>query len=111
MIEDKLKPLPVLEADLEQIARDWLESKCDHTHPNDRVYDADDMVDAFMYGASQRATIANPDVVDEAAKLADAEWRYRLCHDLKGDGHIETGRAWDYMRRCGDKLRAALGIV
>lgn len=47
-------------------------------------------------------------LVDAAEKLSNAECGYRLCHDVKGDGHIETGRAWDYMRRCGDALRAAL---
>lgn len=47
-------------------------------------------------------------LVAAAQKLSDAERGYRLCHDVKGDGHIETGRAWDYMRKCGDELRAAL---
>ena len=56
--------------------------------------------------------IANPsaigEVVEAARTLAIAESSYRLVHDLKGDGHTETGRAWDHMRRSGDALRAAL---
>jgi NTP pyrophosphatase (non-canonical NTP hydrolase) len=52
---------------------------------------------------------ASADAMAEAAdELANAESAYRLCHDLKGDGHIETGRAWDYMRKCGDHVRQAL---
>lgn len=45
----------------------------------------------------------------EAAKhgiaLAKAEEAYRSYHDHCGDGAIETGRAWDVMRRAGDKMR------
>lgn len=31
--------------------------------------------------------------------LAEASANYRKTHDLRGDGHKETGRAWDLMRR------------
>jgi hypothetical protein len=33
---------------------------------------------------------------------------YRLMHDRHGDGASATGRAWDLMKRAGDKARAAL---
>ncbi len=42
-------------------------------------------------------------------ELANAEADYRRLHDLYGRGHIQTGRAWDRMRRAGDAARAALG--
>ena len=42
------------------------------------------------------------------AELEQAEASYRRAHDLKGDGHIQTGRAWDLMRRAGQKARDAL---
>jgi len=37
--------------------------------------------------------------------LAAAEANYRHAHDLRGDDHKETGRAWDAMRRAGDAAR------
>lgn len=43
------------------------------------------------------------------ADLAFAEADYRQTHDLYGDGSKEAGRAWDLMRRAGDKARAAIG--
>jgi hypothetical protein len=51
----------------------------------------------------------------EAAKLrealdalAQAEATYRYAHDVLGTGDPKTGRAWDLMKRAGDKARAAL---
>lgn len=41
-------------------------------------------------------------------ELALAEEAYRHAHDLHGNGHIHTGRAWDQMRRAGDHARAIL---
>lgn len=40
--------------------------------------------------------------------LQQAEAEYRLMHDRHGDGSRAAGRAWDLMRRAGDKARAAL---
>lgn len=40
--------------------------------------------------------------------LQQAEAEYRLMHDLHGDGAAATGRAWDLMRRAGNKARAVL---
>lgn len=40
--------------------------------------------------------------------LAQAEHEYRRAHDLHGDGHPESGRAWDRLRHAGDSTRAAL---
>lgn len=40
--------------------------------------------------------------------LQQAEFEYRQMHDRHGDGSQAAGRAWDLMRRAGDKARAAL---
>jgi hypothetical protein len=40
--------------------------------------------------------------------LQQAEFEYRLMHDRHGDGASATGRAWDLMKRAGDKARATL---
>jgi hypothetical protein len=48
---------------------------------------------------------------EAARELSVAEIEYRSTHDLKGDGHIETGRAWDRMRNAGYRLRAALALT
>ena len=47
-----------------------------------------------------------PEIDLLAKRLAGAELNYRNDHDQKGDGHIETGRRWDAMRRAGDAIRA-----
>lgn len=44
-----------------------------------------------------------------ACDLQLAEAAYRRAHDLHGDSARETGRAWDVMRRAGDRVRRALG--
>lgn len=38
-------------------------------------------------------------------ELATAEHHYRFCHDNYGSDDIKTGRAWDVLRRAGDKAR------
>jgi hypothetical protein len=43
--------------------------------------------------------------------LQQAEFEYRLMHDRYGDGASTTGRAWDLMKRAGDKARAALSTT
>jgi hypothetical protein len=40
-----------------------------------------------------------------AGDLARAEKQYREVHDIRGEGHAQTGRAWDIMRHAGDRLR------
>lgn len=40
--------------------------------------------------------------------LETREAEYRHEHDIYGDGNILTGRAWDRMRRAGDRARTAL---
>lgn len=40
--------------------------------------------------------------------LQRSEAAYRRAHDVHGDGALAAGRAWDIMRRAGDKARAAL---
>jgi len=55
------------------------------------------------------------DIVDElmaACKaLAKTEANYRLVHDVHGGDSPESGRAWDKLRRCGDKARAAIQLA
>ena len=50
-------------------------------------------------------------LVQAAGVLAYAEAEYRWKHDSEGDGHIETGRAWDRMRDAGKKVAAALAAL
>ena len=49
---------------------------------------------------------------EEAKKLLDelerAECNYRADHDVRGDGSLETGRAWDHMRHCGERASTFL---
>lgn len=40
--------------------------------------------------------------------LAVCEANYRKYHDSLGGSSIESGRAWDLMRRVGDQARATL---
>jgi len=59
--------------------------------------------------------VALKDTIEEIEKLrvtlsllADAESIYRHDHDVFGDGSLAAGRAWDNMRKCGDRARAIL---
>ena len=54
---------------------------------------------------------AAPDLLKALDELQDAEKIYRMCHDIDGDGHMNTGRAWDRMRRAGQRAREALAKV
>lgn len=40
--------------------------------------------------------------------LQRSEAAYRRAHDVHGDGALAAGRAWDIMRRAGDKARGVL---
>lgn len=42
------------------------------------------------------------------AEIAGAEKTYRRSYELCGDGHIQTGRAWDKLRDAGDRARSLL---
>ena len=42
---------------------------------------------------------AAPELYEALDQLARAVAHYRLTHDTMGDGHIDTGRAWDAMRK------------
>jgi hypothetical protein len=72
-----------------------------------------DIADDFHDGAaiarayvalSEREKVLERHVDD----LQQSEAEYRLMHDRHGDGSRAAGRAWDLMRRAGDKARAAL---
>lgn len=41
-------------------------------------------------------------------ELAEAEKTYRYIFESFGAGNIRTGRAWDVMRKTGDKAREVL---
>lgn len=41
--------------------------------------------------------------------LAACELNYRRTYERLGGGHKDTGRAWDQMRRAGDRARELLG--
>jgi hypothetical protein len=43
--------------------------------------------------------------------LEKSEATYRKTHDLRGDGHRDTGHAWDVMRRSGDRARELLAQI
>ncbi len=40
--------------------------------------------------------------------LQRSEAAYRRAHDVHGDGALAAGRAWDILRRAGDKARGVL---
>lgn len=51
-------------------------------------------------------------VMREALELlVGACGAYRVCHDHDGDGHINTGRAWDKMRAAEANALAALAAA
>ena len=52
----------------------------------------------------------NP-LIAEATALSVCEREYRRCHDLYGRSDMRTGRAWDAMRRAGDRLRTLLSEI
>lgn len=54
------------------------------------------------------AVNSHADLVKALEELQAAETAYRMCHDLDGDGHINTGRAWDKLRQAGQRARTAL---
>jgi hypothetical protein len=58
-----------------------------------------------------RLMTAAPELVKALEELQSAETTYRMCHGLDGDGHINTGRAWDKLRQAGQRARAALSQV
>jgi hypothetical protein len=50
--------------------------------------------------------------LDETRKALEelelAEQHYRSDHDVKGDGSLDAGHAWDHMRHSGDHARTIL---
>src|SRR5579864_2799359 len=70
------------------------------------VMDLDDSADLVRL-AAQRLK-ARSEISEALRNLSVAEATYRATHDLEGDASPKTGRAWDLMRRAGDKARAAL---
>lgn len=46
-----------------------------------------------------------PEIDLLAKRLAGAEVNYRNAYEQHGGSHIETGRAWDKMRRAGNAIR------
>jgi hypothetical protein len=67
-----------------------------------------DVIAALRTPAPAPAVVGG-DVVSQALDdLQQAEAEYRKAHDLHGDGSQQAGRAWDLMRRVGDRARTAL---
>jgi len=67
-------------------------------------------------GLSQKLSPTQPPLdlrvaVEALDDLQQAEAEYRLMHDRHGDGSQASGRAWDLMRRAGDKARKALSTL
>ena len=56
----------------------------------------------------ERLTAENARLREALENLETAVSAYRSIHELRGGGHIETGRAWDEMRRQRNNARAAL---
>ncbi len=73
-----------------------------------RVEKAGFSLAAYDFDQAARVIRAQTEALED---LSSAEAAYRLSHDLNGDGHIQTGRAWDAMRRAGDKARAAIKLA
>jgi hypothetical protein len=59
-------------------------------------------------GANARLIAAAPELYTTGKALAEAVAHYRLAHDTMGGGHIDTGRAWDKMRKAEREHEAAL---
>lgn len=71
---------------------DWIETAID------QMADCESEIEALR---------AERDWWQGAAKaLAEREADYRHNHDVHGRGDMKTGRAWDLMRRQGDRIRA-----
>lgn len=65
-------------------------------------------IDVSLLNECVAALRSHADLVRALEELQAAETSYRMCHDLDGDGHINTGRAWDKLRQAGQRARAAL---
>jgi hypothetical protein len=61
-------------------------------------------IDPVAIARAAIAAMPAPDAV--VGELADAESAYRRAYEQHGGGAIQTGRAWDAMRRAGDRVRA-----
>jgi hypothetical protein len=93
------------------------------TDQDKRGYDAliEDLCDAINEGAGDLAKacleaistlLKERDALrNHVDDLQQAEFEYRLMHDRYGAGASATGRAWDLMKRAGDKARAALSTT
>ncbi len=72
--------------------------------------------EAASAGRADNARIAaleadNARLMGLVENLAGAEAAYRIAHDLHGGGSLQSGRAWDRMRRAGDEARATLAKI
>lgn len=67
---------------------------------------------ASVEASERRRAHADRDALVAAlSHLADKEQEYRLIHDGKGDAHIDTGRAWDRLRKAGNAARTILAQI
>ncbi len=73
------------------------------TNPNVNPYIRRVAADAIEALQAERV-----ELVAALWELQLAEATYRKLHDLHGRGSMKVGRAWDELRRAGDKARALL---
>lgn len=66
------------------------------------------LIEASMVACAQHRIAATAALATPLSSLAIAESTYRYAHDTFGGGDSRTGRAWDSLRRAGDKARQAL---
>jgi len=72
--------------------------------------DAQALIDQGAALAADRA--ARVPVPDELRELEQAEAHYRLTFQIAPHaGHLDVGRAWDRMKKAGDKARAVLAAA
>lgn len=82
---------------LARLLREYRGGDCEYRSLMDEAADTIERLSAEL----ERKTEALDD-------LQQAEAEYRLMHDRHGDGSQAAGRAWDLMRRAGDKARVTL---
>ena len=85
--------------------RIWLQVEEDG-EPTDEITWCADNVNTSDVEYTRSDIVA--DLLAACKTLEKAEVHYRLIHDVHGGGSPESGRAWDKLRRYGDKARAAI---
>ncbi len=61
--------------------------------------------------AARHRTASQAELLEALGDLENCEAEYRHDHDIYGGGDIRTGRAWDRLRRAGDRARAIIARI